>query len=103
MASFDLSSTVFNFMLPSGTILNTNTALTRKSGGGELAASESAAHAEGGGSENPVHPEEEASSLGGLGGYHGWVHVSNDTLYYDFDVVSETLSNGRAHGLVIVV
>ena len=81
LALFDLSSTVFNFMLPSGTILNTNTAPTQKSGGDELAAGESVASGEGGGSENPVHPEEEASSLGGLGGYHGSVHVSNDTLY----------------------
>ena len=100
LASFDLSSTVFNFMLPSGTILNTNTAPTQKIGGDELAARESAAHAEGGGPENPVHPEEEASSLGGLGGYHGSVHVSNDTLYYAVGVFSETLSNGRPNGIV---
>src|SRR5438105_13551458 len=91
---------VFNFMLPSGTILNANTARTRKSGGGELAARESAARAKGGGPENPVHPEEEASSLGGLGGYHGSVHVSNDTLYYAVGVFSETLSNGHPNGLV---
>jgi hypothetical protein len=100
LASFDLSSTVFNFMLPSGTILNTNTAPTQKRGGGEPAARESAARAKGGGPENPVHPEEEASSLGGLGGYHGSVHVSNDTLYYAVGVFSETLSNGRSNGIV---
>src|SRR5215831_567031 len=100
LASFDLSSTVFNFMLPSGTVLNTNTAPTQKSSGAEPAARESAALAKVDSTENPAHPEEEASSLAGLGGYHGSVHVANDTLYYAVGVFSETQPNGHDNGIV---
>jgi hypothetical protein len=41
-----------------------------------------------------------ASSLQGLGGYHGSVHVGADTLYYAVGVYSEILADGRRNGIV---
>jgi len=92
LAGFNLGSTVFNFMLPAGTVLTTdanptNTATTRPV--------KSVA------SRNPVHPEEEDSSLEGLGGYHGSVHVSaQDTVYYAVGVFSQNLPDGSENGIV---
>src|SRR5947209_5460818 len=90
---FNLGSTVFNFMLPSGTVLNadaapTNTATTHP------VQSAAAAH-------NPVHPEEEDSSLEGLGGYHGSVHITPQvTVYYAVGVFSERRPDGTENGIV---
>jgi hypothetical protein len=61
-AGFDLSSTVFNFMLPRGTVLNDN-----PSPSPAQAARESRSRRSG------IPEEEEADSLNGLGGYHGSV------------------------------
>ena len=69
LAGFDLSSTIFNFMLPSGSVLTLDS----------------------------------DSSLNGLGGYHGSVHVkqgsTNTTLYYSVGVFSEFI-NGKENGIV---
>jgi hypothetical protein len=94
--NFDLSSTIFNFMLPSGTVLNTNTTPT---GNGAGASAQAEA------SNNPAHPEDEASSLRGLGGYHGSAHVTQPngtkvTLYYSVGVFSQTHPNGTENGIV---
>jgi hypothetical protein len=89
LKGFDLTSTVFNFMLPSGTVLNTNAA---PSGG----AAEWKATAEA----NPAEPESEVSSLQGLGGYHGSVHASGETVYYAVGVFSERRSDGTVNGIV---
>ncbi len=89
---FDLAKTVFNFLLPSGTVLTTDEGPTHQ------AAKQST---KGVASDNPVHPEEEASSLQGLGGYHGSVHASaQDTIYYAIGVFSETQPNGTDNGIV---
>jgi hypothetical protein len=90
LKGFDLTSTVFNFMLPSGTVLNTNAAPT----GG---AAEWRATAE----SNPAEPESEVNSLQGLGGYHGSVHATNgETVYYAVGVYSERRSDGTVNGIV---
>jgi hypothetical protein len=94
----DLTSTVFNFMLPPGTVLNTDTTTT---GGGEHVAAgvkrQVAAvkpHA--------LVPKDEADSLNGLGGYHGSVHVSGtDTVYYAVGVYSQTEANGTVNGIPV--
>jgi len=69
--NFDLSNSIFNFMLPSGSVLKLDA----------------------------------DSSLGGLGGYHGSVHVTKggvkSTLYYSVGVFSEFLSNGNENGIVV--
>ena len=91
-------STVFNFLLPSGTILTDDATPT----GGAIRPTVEALRDP---YDNPSIPhEEEASSLAGLGGYHGSIPVSRPdgqriTLYYAVGVFSERLSNGRANGI----
>jgi hypothetical protein len=88
-AGFDLSSTVFNFMLPRGTILNDNP----QPGGAQ-----DAARAE---SRRPGVPhEEEADSLHGLGGYHGSVEIGGRTVYYAVGVYSES-NGGQTNGIPV--
>ena len=103
---FDLASTVFNFMLPSGTVLTTNAAPAQESAATASAAArggtpQKAQRGGGAAGRNPAHPEDEVSSLAGLGGYHGSVHAGEDTIYYAVGVFSETLPNGRDNGIVV--
>jgi hypothetical protein len=46
-----------------------------------------------------------SSSMNGLGGYHGSLHIKrggkNITLYYSANVYSEILDNGREHGIAV--
>ena len=67
LAGFDLSTTVFNFMLPHGTVLNDNPAPNGTQG------VHGTQHRRG------VPSEEEADSLSGLGGYHGSVQTGGTT------------------------
>ncbi len=89
---YDLGSTVFNFMLPSGCVLNTDTTTSNS-------VATPVAHAAAKG--NPAHPEDEDNSLQGLGGYHGSVHVTaTDTVYYAVGVYSEVQPGGVENGIV---
>ena len=101
---FDLTSTVFNFMLPPGTILNTNEAPTSST---ITALVESTRQ-----KKEPAQPaqvavphEEEEDSTQGLGGYHGSIHVGSGatgkTIYYAIGVFSEQLSNGTVNGIPV--
>ncbi len=94
---FDFPSTVFNFMLPSGTILNTDEA---PAGGAAVALAEKPRAVR---SRVPV--EEEEDSTQGLGGYHGSVHVGSGTsteiLYYAVGVYSENLPDGTVNGIPV--
>jgi hypothetical protein len=102
---FDLTSTVFNFMLPSGTILNTNEAPTSIT----IAASIESARVK----QPTVHPvpaaavpvEEEEDSTQGLGGYHGSIHVGSgpnqQTIYYAVGVYSENRPDGSVNGIPV--
>jgi hypothetical protein len=67
----DLDATLFNLILPSGTILNLD----------------------------------DSSSLNGLGGYHGSLHIKRDgktvTLYYSANVYSEVRANGSENGIAV--
>jgi hypothetical protein len=75
LSGFDFSNTVFNFMLPRGTVL------TIDDGSGDAGKSKR---------KGPSEPtDEEASSLEGLGGFHGSVHIGTSTLYYAVGVFSE--------------
>ena len=99
LAGFDFTATVFNFMLPSGTILNTDPSPT--SGAisaqveGPVVAREVA----------PGVPHEEEDSTQGLGGYHGSIHVGTGiqaaTVYYAVGVYSETLPDGTVNGIPV--
>ena len=74
LSGIDFTSTVLNFMLPSGTILNTDPAPT-------------------------------SSTIQGLGGYHGSVHVitgsDSQTVYYAVGVYSENRADGTTNGIPV--
>ncbi len=94
---FDFTSAVFNFLLPSGTILTTDAAPTSGTIKAHL--------------EKPLEVkkglpvEEEESSKEGLGGYHGSIHVGSGknahTVYYAIGVFSETLPDGTDNGIPV--
>ncbi len=90
LGTISLPSTVVNLLLPSGTILTDGTGP-----GKEHDDDDEPAHA-------PGAPEaEEASSLEGLGGYHGSVDVSSRRIYYSVGVFSERLPNGKDNGIPV--
>jgi hypothetical protein len=88
LAGFDLANTVFNFLLPPGTILTDS---DDDDGEADREKPRSAAF--------PV--EEEASSLEGLGGFHGSLHVGPAVIYYAVGVFSQKLSGGRTNGIPV--
>ena len=87
--AFDLGSTVVNILLPSGTILNTNTAPT----GNQIRAAAIAI------------PHDAEDSTNGLGGYHGSIHPNRadqqPTVYYAVGVYSEVLPDGTTNGIPV--
>jgi len=104
--NYDHSVTVVNFLLPSGTILNTDASPT-------IAAMNSSREARSTqprivpGAPQPEavpHAETEEDSTQGLGGYHGSVHVGaapQTTVYYAVGVYSETLPDGTTNGIPV--
>ncbi len=98
LQSYDLSNTVFNLLLPPGTVLT---------------ASDSAANAQRKDINNfasnrtfetqSIVPEfEEGDSLNGLGGYHGSVVVANDgRVYFSVNVYSQRFANGALNGIPV--
>jgi len=88
-SGFDLASTVFNFMLPRGSVLNDNPAP-----GGAQGVPQGKSQRRG------VPEEEEADSLNGLGGYHGSVLISGTSVYYAVGVYSET-KDGQTNGIPV--
>ncbi len=96
LAAFDLASTLFNFLLPSGTVLNTDT----------TAANEASPKLQAQAKRRPAIPQDEDDSLNGLGGYHGSVHIAaggggQDTVYYAVGVYSEKLADGTTNGIPV--
>jgi hypothetical protein len=97
LKGFAFPSTVFNFMLPSGTILNTDTSPTS---GAIAAQPEKPAAVK---KQIPVEGEEDSTQ--GLGGYHGSVHAgkgaTDEIIYYAVGVFSETLPDGTVNGIPV--
>ncbi len=92
-AGRDLSSTVFNFMLPPGTVLNDNATASSHA--------EASSHVEKE-KKSPIPDDDEADSLHGLGGYHGSIHTgSGATIYYAVGVYSEVRPGGTENGIVV--
>jgi hypothetical protein len=90
-AGHDLSSTVFNFMLPPGSVLNDNASPTASLSQNVKAVKKS-----------PIPDDDEADSLNGLGGYHGSIHTSNgNTVYYAVGVYSEKRADGTENGIPV--
>jgi esterase/lipase superfamily enzyme len=101
--NIELSSTVLNFMLPSGTILNTNDTPTTATINASLESLGTRARTPEAPPNEPVAHNDE-DSTGGLGGYHGSVHVGaapRTTVYYAVGVYSEQLPDGTANGLPV--
>lgn len=91
--NYQLASTVFVFLLPSGTVLNTDAALTgalrRSNGAGALR-------------RRGVPPHDQDDSLHGLGGYHGSVHTTAARIvYYAVGVYSERRPDGTVNGIPV--
>ncbi|MEZ6129651.1 MAG: hypothetical protein R3C59_13290 [Planctomycetaceae bacterium] len=89
LRSFDLQNTVFNLLLPSGTILTVDdrAAIHVKD---EL------------NSGNGLPPFEEGDSLSGLAGYHGSVVTENqDRVYYTVSVYSQRGTNNTTNGIPV--
>ena len=82
--NFDLPNTVFNFILPRGTILGD------PSGGQQQKVANKAI---------PLADAED--STGGLGGYHGCAHLTGKTVYYAVGVFSERLQSGGTNGIPV--
>jgi phospholipase C len=101
LVGFDFGSTVFNLMLPPGTVLNSDTQPTtaeqKLAAPGVPAVPESAAAL--------IDKDEPGDSEDGLGGYHGSIHVAGpagaDTIiYYAVGVFSED-RNGHPNGIPV--
>ncbi|WP_179885394.1 hypothetical protein [Bacillus cereus] len=94
----DFGSTVFNFMLPSGTVLTSDDATT--SNGGQTQPEDHKGN-------HPLADTDDAvDSLDGLGGYHGSVHLKKpnderDTVYYAIGVYSEVRADGKRNGIPV--
>jgi hypothetical protein len=99
LAGMDLSSTLVNILLPRGTVLTTDELPTSAALPAGLVANAQAAA-----DVNPAIPiDDQASSLNGLGGYHGSVHQTMSgvgvTLYYAIGAYSETRPDGSSNGI----
>lgn len=78
---FDLTASVFNYILPRGTILNDSPKV------GARASAKPNRHA-------ANVDTEGADSHHGLGGYHGSIHRARNTIYYAVSVYSEHTTSG---------
>ncbi len=94
LSTYDLKSTIFNFLLPPGTILNDEDLPENAASIKDYSGSDRLEH--------PVVEHDEAGdSTGGLGGYHGSIHYKNRTLYYSVEVYSERRSDGFTNGIPV--
>jgi hypothetical protein len=131
---FDPATTVFNFFLPRGVLLTTdtdaqagaeesahspfsvNTVTTIRSGNvvttvtvaTTATATDKAPSGDKDNDKDEDHksgplsadPDDAASSLNGLGGYHGSVHAGGSVIYFAVGVFSESLPDGSQNGIV---
>jgi hypothetical protein len=91
LRGIDLSQTVFNFLLPPGSILNTDLARTSSTQKKDSKGKEGRGLVE----------EDEGDSLNGLGGYHGSVHVSASVIYYAVGAYSQVREDGSVNGIPV--
>ncbi|MEJ7594764.1 MAG: hypothetical protein WKF77_24825 [Planctomycetaceae bacterium] len=98
LRSYDLKNTVFNFLLPPGTVLTADDRAAK--------AQHVDIHALAGAETIETHnivPEiEVVDSLNGLGGYHGSVVIANGgRIYFSVDVHSQRFANGATNGIPV--
>jgi len=110
LAQYDLSSTVFNFLLPPGTVLNdesgrraTLASATQRQNPRATGFTYTAAASLDEESHGVIPHAEEGDSTVGLGGYHGSIHRGQKNLpvYYSVDVFSERQADGSANGIPV--
>lgn len=93
LSSFDLQNTVFNLLLPPGSVLTVDDRVSFDVSD-EVAASVSPR------SSNGVPSFEEGDSLTGLAGYHGSVvTANNERVYYTVSVYSQRGTGGTTNGI----
>jgi hypothetical protein len=98
--NYDLNNTVFNFMLPSGTILNDG----ERNAGEEEEKTISTQRKSDSDDDQALIEDEEFDSLSGLGGFHGSIHGPGNnpiTIYYAVGVYSENLPDGTTNGIPV--
>jgi hypothetical protein len=95
LSRYDLNSTIFNFLLPPGTILNDE----------DLPADATQSEAAYAGTDQQdqfaMEQTEATDSTAGLGGYHGSIHYKGRTLYYSVEVYSERRADGLVNGIPV--
>ena len=110
LAQYDLSITIFNFLLPPGTVLTddatrnstlasvSQTDRIRTSGSKYMVASLDEEE-----TFSAIPKAEEGNSTTGLGGYHGSIRKGskNSPIYYSVDVFSERRADGTANGIPV--
>ncbi len=95
LASFDLKNTVFNLILPPGSVLTVDDHAS-------VTVSDEVAASVPGSSMGVVPTFEEGDSLSGLAGYHGSVVTAdNDRVYYTVSVYSERGTNQTTNGIPV--
>lgn len=105
LISGSLDTTIFNFLLPPGTVLTDDNPATGNvpavAAGAAAAIREARRERERDGGIHPLAhaPEDKASSLQGLGGYHGSVHAANQRVYFAVGVFSQSIQDGE-NGIV---
>jgi hypothetical protein len=96
----DFSNTVFNFLLPSGTILNDNPGTSNAAIAAEFESKAGAGAKKS--KPNPAIPgADEGDSTNGLGGYHGSITVSGNLILYAVGVFSERRPDGTVNGIPV--
>ncbi|MFO1020432.1 MAG: hypothetical protein U0903_07020, partial [Planctomycetales bacterium] len=104
LKNYDLNTTIFNFLLPPGTVLNDESARTGKASTdspAEVSKKTEEKEGEDGEGLSAVPKADEGDSAHGLGGYHGSIHVGNVTLYYSVNVFSERRADGKTNGIPV--
>lgn len=95
LSSFDLQNTVFNLLLPSGSVLTVDNRAS-------IVVSDEVAGSLPGQSNDAVPESEDGDSLTGLAGYHGSVvTANNERVYYAVSVYSEKGVNGTTNGIPV--
>ena len=95
LRSFDLQNTVFNLLLPPGSVLTVDNRAS-------IPVSDEVAGSTPSDSKGVIPEFEEGSSLTGLAGYHGSVVTAgNDRVYYAVSVYSERGRNQTTNGIPV--
>mgnify|MGYP003381375163 CR=1 FL=1 len=94
LKTYDLKNTVFNFLLPPGTVLTADN--------GPANAQRASGNAQSFESLDVSSTNEQVDSTQGLGGYHGSVVIADGArIYFTADVYSQRFANGATNGIPV--